>query len=313
MKGVVVKSTGSWYEVHLQNNEMVKCRLKGVFRLDESKEKDSNPIAVGDKVEVEMEKGQEAGVISRIEQRHNYIVRSSPKHKGARQIIAANLDQSLLVVTMAHPRTSTGFIDRFLITAEAYHIPTILVFNKQDLLDAKTQGKQDYIARIYNRIGYRTVFTSAKTGEHLAELKEVMQGKTSLISGHSGVGKSSLLNLLDARLQLRTDEISKFSGKGMHTTTFAEMHFLDFGARVIDTPGIKEFGIMDFKPEEISHYYVEMRELLTGCRFNNCLHENEPGCAVKQAYEHGKISEERYLNYLNIMQDYKANYKHWEQ
>lgn len=312
MKGVVAKSTGSWYEVKTAAGDLIKCRLKGIFRLDESKEKDSNPVAVGDKVEIEEGEGGEAWVISKIEPRENYILRSSPKHKGARQIIAANLDQCLLVVTMANPRTSTGFIDRFLITAEAYHIPTILVFNKQDLLDAKNHGKQDYVARIYNRIGYQTVFTSVKTGDNIDALKGLMKGKTSLISGHSGVGKSSLLNLLAPQLGLRTEEISKFSGKGMHTTTFAEMHFLDFDARVIDTPGIKEFGILDFKPEEISHYYIEMREVLNDCKFNNCLHENEPGCAVKKAYENGKISEERYLNYLNIMHDYKANYKHWE-
>lgn len=311
MKGVVIKSTGSWYEVRNEAGEVVKCRLKGIFRLDESKFKDSNPVAVGDKVN--MERGDtDDWVIAEIEDRENYIVRSSPKHKGARQIIAANIDQVLLIATMANPRTSTGFIDRFLLTAEAYHIPTVIIFNKQDLLDTKTQKKQDFVADIYNSIGYKTAFVSALKNEHIDEVRELMKDKTSLISGHSGVGKSTLMNTVQPTLNLRTVEISRITGKGMHTTTFAEMHPLDFGGYVIDTPGIREFGIKDFKPEEISHYYIEMREVLNNCRFNNCLHENEPGCAVKQAYLDGKISEERYTNYLNIMLDYKANYKHWE-
>lgn len=311
MKGVVIKSTGSWYEVKNAEGEVIKCRLKGIFRLDESKFKDSNPVAVGDKVE--LERGDtDDWVIAEIEERENYIVRSSPKHKGARQIIAANIDQVLLIATMANPRTSTGFIDRFLLTAEAYHIPTVIIFNKQDLLDTKTQKKQDYVANIYNSIGYKTLFVSALQKEQLDEVRAIMKDKTSLISGHSGVGKSTLMNAIQPNLNLRTLEVSRITGKGMHTTTFAEMHPLTFGGSVIDTPGIREFGIKDFKPEEISHYYIEMREVLNNCRFNNCLHENEPGCAVKQAYLDGKISEERYTNYLNIMLDYKANYKHWE-
>ncbi|MFN8299954.1 MAG: ribosome small subunit-dependent GTPase A [Chitinophagales bacterium] len=312
MKGVVIKSTGSWYDVLTENGDVLKARLKGVFRLDESKEKDSNPVAVGDNVSMEQGENDETYTIKEIEERRNYIVRTSPKHKGARQIIAANMDQCLLIATMANPRTSMGFIDRFLITAEAYHIPAIIVFNKQDLLDVKTKSKQQHVAGIYSRIGYKTIFTSAETGEGLEELKGLLKNKTTLVSGHSGVGKSSLLNLLEPELDLRTGEISKFSGKGMHTTTFAEMHLLDNNARVIDTPGIREFGLLDFKPEEISHYYIEMRELLTECKFNNCLHENEPGCAVKKAYEDGRIAEERYVSYLNIMTDYKNNYKHWE-
>ncbi len=312
MKGVVIKSTGSWYDVMTGDGELLKARLKGVFRLDESKEKDSNPVAVGDKVTMEQGENDDTWTINDIENRRNYIVRTSPKHKGARQIIAANMDQCLLIATMANPRTSMGFIDRFLITAEAYHIPAILVFNKQDLLDVKTKTKQQHVAGIYSKIGYQTLFTSAETGEGIEELKNILKDKTTLVSGHSGVGKSSLLNLLDPELDLRTGEISKFSGKGMHTTTFAEMHLLTDGARVIDTPGIREFGLLDFKPEEISHYYIEMRELLQQCKFNNCLHENEPGCAVKKAYEEGRIAEERYVSYLNIMTDYKNNYKHWE-
>lgn len=312
MKGIVIKSTGSWYEVKNAVGEVVKCRLKGIFRLDESKEKDSNPVAVGDKVVLEH---ADTGdwTIAEIEPRDNYILRSSPKHKGARQIIAANIDQALLIVTMANPRTSTGFIDRFLITAEAYHIPTVIVFNKQDLLDIKTQKKQEYVAGIYQSIGYKTLFVSALNGEHIDGVKGQMKDKTSLVSGHSGVGKSTLMNAVETSLNLRTMEVSRITGKGMHTTTFAEMHPLSFGGAVIDTPGIREFGIMDFKPEEISHYFVEMRAILNDCKFNNCRHENEPGCAVKKAYQEGRIAEERYINYLNIMLDYKASYKHWEQ
>ena len=310
MKGVVIKSTGSWYEVKAENGELIKCRLKGLFRLDESK--DSNPIAVGDRVDINRTEGDDTWMIDYREERTNYIVRVSPKHKGARQIIASNIDQALLIVTMANPRTSTGFIDRFLVTAEAYHIPTVIVFNKQDMLDGKAAKKQEFVADIYSKIAYKTLFVSALQPETLDPVKTALKNKTSLIAGHSGVGKSTLLNALQPGLNLKTEEISKMHAKGMHTTTFAEMHFLDFGGSVIDTPGVKEFGILDFKTEEISHYFIEMRALLNNCKFNNCMHENEPGCAVRQAYYDGKISEERYVNYLSILTDYRANYKHWE-
>jgi ribosome biogenesis GTPase / thiamine phosphate phosphatase len=310
MKGVVIKSTGSWYQVNAENGKLINCRLKGIFRLDESK--DTNPVAVGDKVSISKEDSEDGWVIDSIEERENYIVRSSPKHKGARQILAANLDQCLLIVTMANPRTSTGFIDRFLLTSEAYHIPAIIVFNKQDIIDAKGKRKQEFVFRIYDAIGYKTVFVSGLKHQHLEEVKDLMKNKISLIAGHSGVGKSTLLNAIQPGLDLKTADVSKITGKGMHTTTFAEMHPLDSGGNVIDTPGIREFGIMDFKPEEISHYFVEMREALKDCKFNNCIHENEPGCGVRKAYEEGKISEERYINYLAILSDYRANYKHWE-
>jgi ribosome biogenesis GTPase len=309
MTGTVIKSTGSWYEVRTDSGETVQCRLKGIFRLEESK--DNNPVAVGDIVTIG--KDENDWMISWIAGRRNYIVRASPKHKGARQILAANMDQCLLIVTMASPRTSTGFIDRFLLTAEAYHIPTHIVFNKQDILDPKGLKKQEFVSAIYKNIGYPVHFTSTYTGMGLDELKDLLKDKTTLIAGHSGVGKSSILNKLDPSLELRTTDISKLTGKGMHTTTNAEMHYTSFGGRIIDTPGIREFGLMHFLPEEISHYYVEMRDLIPMCRFNNCMHDNEPGCAVKQAYLDGKISEERYINYLAIMADYKANYKHWEE
>ncbi|MES2621017.1 MAG: ribosome small subunit-dependent GTPase A [Bacteroidota bacterium] len=310
MKGVVIKSTGSWYEVKTESGDIIKARLKGIFRLDETK--DTNPVAVGDKVSVSTEDSENSWVIDEIEERENYIVRSSPKRKGARQILAANIDQCLLIVTMGNPRTSTGFIDRFLLTAEAYHIPTVIIFNKQDLLDAKGEKKQDFVSEIYKGIGYKTLFVSALKREQIDEVKALMKDKTSLIAGHSGVGKSTLMNAVQPTLDLRTENISRITGKGMHTTTFAEMHPLDFGGSVIDTPGVREFGIMDFKPEEISHYYIEMREALKDCKFNNCVHENEPDCGVRKAYHEGTISEERYVNYLGILTDYRANYKHWE-
>jgi ribosome biogenesis GTPase len=195
----------------------------------------------------------------------------------------------------------------------AHHIQTHIVFNKQDILDPKGQKKQEFVADIYKSIGYPVYFTSTYTGQGVEELKELLRDKTTMISGHSGVGKSTLLNKLDPSLDLRTMNISKLTGKGMHTTTNAEMHYTSFGGRIIDTPGIREFGLMHFLPEEISHYYVEMREFIPLCKFNNCMHDNEPGCAVKQAYMDGKIAEERYINYLTIMADYKANYKHWEE
>ena len=308
MEGIVLKSTGSWYEVRTEKGDTVTCRLKGIFRLDESK--DTNPIAVGDYVSVEKE--EDDWMITTIAERQNHIVRASPKHKGARQIIAANLDQCLLIVTMANPRTSTGFMDRFLLTAEAYHIPTHIVFNKQDAIDPKAAKKQEIVADIYQSIGYPVHLVSAITGQGIEALKELLAHRTSLVAGHSGVGKSTLLNAIEPTLHLRTTHISKITAKGMHTTTFAEMFLLPFDAKIIDTPGVKEFGLMHFLPTEISHYYVEMRAYIPQCKFNNCLHDTEPGCAVRQAYHDGNIAEERYINYLTILADYKANYKHWD-
>ena len=309
MNGIVLKSTGSWYEVHTDMGDTITCRLKGIFRLDDSK--DTNPIAVGDVVTVACEEGD--WMITNIAERQNHIVRASPKHKGARQIIAANIDQCILIVTMANPRTSTGFIDRFLLTAEAYHIPTHIVFNKQDAIDPKAAKKQEFVAQIYRSIGYPVHLVSAITGQGIAEFKTLLTHRTSLVAGHSGVGKSTLLNAIEPRLNLRTTQISKITAKGMHTTTFAEMFLLPLETKIIDTPGVKEFGLMHFLPTEISHYYVEMRDYIPQCKFNNCLHDIEPGCAVRQAYQDGKIAEERYVNYLTILADYKANYKHWEQ
>ncbi len=308
VQGVVTKSTGSWYEVKFESGEVVKCRLKGVMRLDESNT--TNPVAVGDKVQIENFEAD--WVIASVATRDNYIIRVSPKHEMARQVIAANLDQVILVATLALPRTSTGFIDRFLLTAEAYHIPTIIVFNKQDALPKKHQKKQDEIVAQYRNIGYKVLLTSAQEKTAVDELAAVVKNKTSLIAGHSGVGKSSLLNAVQPSLQLTTKAVSTNSGKGMHTTTFAEMHFLDFGGSIIDTPGVREFGITGFQPEEVSHYFVEMRPFLVKCKFNNCLHTNEPDCAVQLAVANGKISEERFGSYLNILADVQTARKEWE-
>ncbi len=278
------------------------------MRLDETDT--TNPVAVGDKVMIENADGD--WVIGGVEPRHNYIVRQSPKHEKARQIIAANLDQAILVATLAFPRTSTGFIDRFLLTAEAYHIPTIIVLNKQDALQKKHLKKQQEVAELYSSIGYKVLLTSASVKKGVDELAALLKNKTSLIAGHSGVGKSSLLNAVQPSLKLPTKEVSAWSGKGMHTTTFAEMHFLEFGGSIIDTPGVREFGVSGFQPEEVSHYFIEMRPFLVQCKFNNCLHENEPECAVKFAVVDGKISETRFGSYLNILDDVKTARKEWE-
>ncbi len=310
MNGVVIKSTGSWYDVRVGDGSVIACRLKGIFRLEESK--DTNPVAVGDRVQIENDDIEGAWVIEKIEDRQNYIVRTSPKHKGARQVIASNIDQAVLICTLAMPRTSMGFIDRFLITAEAYHIPTTLVFNKKDLLGGKELVKQQGVMDLYKGIGYDVYTISAQEADDIASLKALLQNKTSLLAGHSGVGKSTLANALQPGLQLRTSEVSRLTGKGMHTTTFAEMYQLNFGGNIIDTPGVREFGISGFAPEEIGQYFVEIREVMPQCRFTNCLHENEPDCAVQHAVVEGRISEQRFTSYLGIMADVRSSFKRWE-
>lgn len=307
-KGVVTKSTGSWYEIALASQEIVTARLKGILRLDDTDT--TNPVAVGDKVIVE--KIDYDFVIAEVLPRHNYIVRQSPKHEKARQIIASNLDQALLIATVASPRTSAGFIDRFLLTAEAYHIPVSIVFNKCDNLSKKEEKILAEMLDIYGSIGYKILQTSVVDKKNIDAFRTLLQHKTTLLSGHSGVGKSSLLNSVQPSLNLRTQAVSSFSGKGMHTTTFAEMHFLDFGGSVIDTPGIREFGVSGFQPEEVSHYFIEMLPFLPQCKFHNCLHENEPECAVKKAVIEGKISEARFGSYLVLLEDVKQARKHWE-
>ncbi|MFN3444872.1 MAG: ribosome small subunit-dependent GTPase A [Bacteroidia bacterium] len=301
MRGVVVKSTGSWYQVKNQEGHLIQCRIKGKFRLEGIKH--TNPIAVGDFVEYEVEDNNEqnTAVIHKIYDRKNYIIRKSSNLSKQTHIIASNIDQALLVAALVQPQTSLGFIDRFIMTAEAYHIPTIVVFNKSDLYEGGLEDILNETMSIYQNIGYTCFETSVISDKNTDKLKSILKDKTTLVAGHSGVGKSSLLNHISPGLNLKTGDISNFSQKGTHTTTFAEMFDLSFGGSIIDTPGIKEFGIVDFNESEISHYFKEMRPYITQCRFNNCKHLNEPGCAVKEAVGNGKIAQERFDSYMNIL------------
>lgn len=298
MEGLVTKSTGSWYQVKTPDGESYDCRIKGIFRIKGITT--TNPIAVGDQVDFEMEPEQGTGVITNLHSRKNYIIRKSINLSKQAQIIAANLDQAFLIVTLASPRTSLGFIDRFLVTAEAYDIPASLVFNKLDLFsDEGLEILADY-KKIYEDIGYPCYEVSALQGTNVDEVASKIAGKVTLFSGHSGVGKSSLINLLLPDLKLRTTEISEWHDKGMHTTTFAEMFELPQGGYIIDTPGIRELGVIDIEKNELSHFFPEMRALLNQCRFNSCRHINEPGCAVIKAVESGEIELSRYESYLSI-------------
>jgi ribosome biogenesis GTPase / thiamine phosphate phosphatase len=300
MKGKVIKSTGSWYTVLVENRKVVECGIKGKFRI--SGIKTTNPIAVGDNVEFEME-ADGKGVIHKVEERKNYIIRKSINLSKQSHILAANVDQALLIVTLAFPRTSAGFIDRFLLTAEAYHIPTIIVFNKIDLFenDEKAMEELEAFIKIYEKIGYKCYQVSATTNKGIDTLEQLTKNKITLISGHSGVGKSTLVNAMDSTLDLRVGEISDAHSKGKHTTTFAEMHPLTYGGFIIDTPGIKELGLVDMEKEEISGYFPEMQALKNQCKFNNCIHINEPKCAIVEAVKKGEIARSRYESYLSIM------------
>jgi len=303
MTGTVVKSTGSWYVVRDAATEQLhRCRLRGKFKIQGLKV--SNPLAVGDSVTFEPEQQAEGtAVITHIAPRRNYIVRRSVHTTGHAHIVGANLDQALLVVTLVSPTTSFGFIDRFLVTAEAYHIPVVLVFNKTDLLDADGLAYQEEIAGMYRSLGYTSRACTASTGAGVAAVDTLLDGKTSLLSGHSGVGKSTLINALVPDLDIKTAEISQFSDKGVHTTTFAEMLEVRPGTYLIDTPGIKELGIVDIKPAELAGYFPEMRALLNQCRYHNCQHVHEPGCAVREAVDAGRIALPRYDSYLSMLAD----------
>jgi ribosome biogenesis GTPase len=299
MKALVYKSTGSWYIIKNEKGEIYNARIKGKFKIDDISS--TNPIAVGDWVEADIEDGDESIVISKIYERKNYITRQSPHNKHLHHIVAVNLGQSILLATIKDPKTSAGFIDRFLVASEAYHVPAVIVFNKIDLHKIKEKEKFENLKSIYEKIGYPVYAMSINQNSGINQVMELLKDKTTLLSGHSGVGKSSFINVILPDNVRKTSEVSEWSGKGLHTTTFAEMFDLPSGGKIIDTPGLREFAMMDIEPYELSHYFPEMKALINNCRFNNCMHLEEPGCAVKQAVEENNISTGRYLSYLNIL------------
>lgn len=299
-KGLVLKSTGKWYDVKSEDGAIYTCQIRGRLRLKGLQT--TNPIAAGDLVLFEPEEEYNGSIIS-VEERKNYIIRRSVNLSKEAQIVAANIDQAFLVVTISRPQTTPGFIDRFLVTAEAYRIPTIIVFHKIDQYDEDEIEDLAECIDTYLTIGYTCLQTSLPLGLGLDEMGAMMKGKVSLISGHSGTGKSSLVNYYIPGKDLRIGEISDSSQKGQHTTTFAEMHELPFGGYVVDTPGIKGFGLVDLPKEELHHYFIEFFKLLPQCKFNNCKHLNEPGCAVRKALENGDIAPTRYNSYLSMMDD----------
>ncbi len=297
MKGIVLRSTGSFYDVLAEDGNKYNCRMRGKIRLEEIKE--TNPVAVGDKVIIDLE--HEIGSIIKILPRENHVLRQSVKKTGHSHVLAANVDQALVVVTLTHPRTSIGFIDRFLVTAEAYRIPQIVVFNKKDLLDEKDVSKQEELMMLYESLGVRCFSVSALQ-DNQDEIKNILQNKITLVMGHSGVGKSTLLNKISSKINQTIGDISDFSNKGTHTTTFAEMFPLDAKTFVIDTPGVKEWGLVDMNQQELSDYFPEMRTLRLSCKFGSrCLHLNEPGCAILKSVDEGKIAITRYENYMSMI------------
>lgn len=299
MEGLVIKSTGSWYMV-LCGNEVLQCRIKGKFRAEGGKA--TNPIAVGDHVVMEFEENQATAVIKEIKPRKNYMIRKATNLSRQSHVLASNIDQAIVVATLAMPRTSLGFIDRFLLTADAYNIPGVILFNKLDLYTEDGLKQIDELIDLYeSQLGYRCLKTSATNRTGFDELEKLLKGKVSLLSGHSGVGKSSLIGNLVPTLDLKIAPLSEAHEKGTHTTTFAEMHPLSFGGFIIDTPGIKEFGIIETAKQELGHYFPEIRSRMQLCKFNSCLHVNEPNCAIINAVEKGEIAISRYNSYLTIM------------
>lgn len=309
MTGIVYKSTGSWYSVKTLNGKIYNCRIKGRFRLQGIKS--TNPIAVGDCVDFDLEtkNDTDTGIINHIQERKNYIVRKSVNLSKQTHIIASNIDQVFLLVTIDNPTTSTSFIDRFLMTSEAYSIKTVLLFNKIDVYDEETLLEVKYLAALYRQIGYECIGISAATGKNVDKVKDLMKTKVSMFSGHSGVGKSTLVNAIEPNLDLKTKEISDQHQQGQHTTTFAEMFDLSFDAKIIDTPGIKGFGVVDMEKEEISDYFPEFFELKQDCKFNNCLHVHEPKCAVKNALDNDEIAYSRYRSYISILEGEDVHYR----
>lgn len=309
MTGIVYKSTGSWYSVKNENGVFYQCRIKGKFRIKGIKS--TNPVAVGDIVDFELDNSSDetTGLITNIHDRKNYIVRKSVNLSKQIHIIASNIDQMFLLVTMNYPLTSTSFIDRFLATAEAYNIKAVLIFNKIDTLEDTDLDNQLFLQHIYSSIGYKCLRVSATENKGIDELKELMKGKTSMFSGHSGVGKSTLVNTLEPSLNLKTTEISESHKQGQHTTTFAEMFDLSFGAKIIDTPGIRGFGMVDMEPHEVTDYFPEFFKLKEHCKFSNCLHKDEPHCAVKEALDNDEIFWSRYRSYIQILEGDNSVYR----
>jgi len=307
MNGLVVKSTGSWYLVRTADAQIYKCRIRGKFRIEEIKS--TNPVAVGDIVDFDLEIKKETGVITKIYERKNYIVRKSVNLSKQTHILASNVDRAFLLVTINNPPTFTSFIDRFLVSAEVYHIPVTILFNKIDSFNKKLKVFKDELKEIYTRIGYQCIDISAKKGDNISIVKTLMKGKVSVFSGHSGVGKSTLINAIEPGLDLKTLEISEQHQQGQHSTTFAEMYSLSFGGYIIDTPGIKGFGIVNVEKEEIDGYFPEFYKLKQACKFNNCMHIEEPGCAIKSALKDHTIAPSRYSSYLQIVNGEEAYFR----
>ncbi|MCX6209086.1 MAG: ribosome small subunit-dependent GTPase A [Bacteroidetes bacterium] len=301
MKATIYKSTGSWYIAQTQDGQVFNARIKGIFKIGNITS--TNPIAVGDEVEMVIENELEnTTTITKIYDRKNYVARVSPHNKHKHHIVASNVDQSVLFATLKNPKTSQGFIDRFLVACEMHHIPAIVVFNKADIYEEKEIEKFFHLQEMYQQIGYKIILASMQTQDGLDIIKNVLKDKTTLLSGHSGTGKSTFINNLFPTLEVKTLEVSDSSGKGMHTTTFAQMYNLPFGGSIIDTPGIKELGLVDITKQELSGYFPEMKRHLNNCKFNNCLHIEEPGCAIKQAIGSNEISFDRYQSYYNILE-----------
>lgn len=299
--GTIIQSTGSWYEVVTDTGVHLQCKFKGKFKI--AGIKSTNPLSVGDRVELKEEAEEGIGLIVNILPRKNYIIRKATKLSSRTHIIAANIDYAFLVVTQSQPRTSLGFIDRFLLSCAAYHIPVVLLFNKTDINNAEEQQQQSAHIKLYESLGYTCLSTSAITGMGIERLRLMMQGKVCMFGGHSGVGKSALLNSLEPNINVKVGAISKVHLKGQHTTTFARMHPLSQGGWLIDTPGIKELGLVNFNKQEVAGYMPEMKMLLGKCKFNNCMHLQEPNCAVKEALANGKIAPSRYQSYLSMIED----------
>jgi ribosome biogenesis GTPase len=302
-QGLVIKSTGSWFTVESENGELFECKIKGKFRIKDIKS--TNPVAVGDRVQFSVQSTSEnknVGLITSISDRKNYIIRRSQNLSKQSHIIAANIDQAVLVVTLYFPVTTTTFIDRYLASAEAYRIPVLIVFNKTDRLNKEQLIERNFLIDVYTKIGYQCISTSAQTLDGIEHLKEALKNKINVFNGHSGVGKSTLINIIEPGLKLKTMDISDIHNTGKHTTTYSTLYKISFGGYIIDTPGIKAFGMLEMEPWEISHYFPEIFKTSANCQYNNCSHTHEPGCAVKAAVEKNEIARSRFISYLGLLE-----------